>query len=86
MIKEFGQIIFLAAEATTGIGEKEKKAILNLANLSRNGFEKLMNENKLDALVTVGPSFAPVLAIGGFPGISVPAAYDSKGVPVTVWF
>ncbi|PHT41873.1 hypothetical protein CQW23_20727 [Capsicum baccatum] len=40
---------------------------------------------KLDALVTGGSSVAAVLAIGGFPAISVPAAYD-KGVPIGICF
>lgn len=86
MIKEFGQIIFLAAEATNGIGDVEKQALLNLARLSRDGFEKLMIEYKLDALVTPRADVAPVLAIGGFPGISVPAGYDSDGVPFGICF
>ncbi|KAL0334613.1 UNVERIFIED_CONTAM: putative amidase [Sesamum radiatum] len=86
MIKEFGQENFLASEATNGIGAAEKKAIWNLTNLTRNGFEKLMIQNKLDALVTAGADVAPVLAIGGFPGISVPAAYDGKGVPIGICF
>ncbi|KAL2495648.1 Amidase family protein [Forsythia ovata] len=86
MIKEFGQEIFLAAEATNGIGDAEMKDIWNLAELTRNGFEKLIMQNKLDALVTVGSDASPVLAIGGFPAISVPAAYGSKGVPIGICF
>lgn len=86
MIKEFGQDIFLAAQATNGIGEKEKAAVYNLARLSREGFEKLLWDNKLDALVTPGSVVAPVLAIGGFPGISVPAGYDKNGVPFGITF
>ena len=86
MIKEFGQDIFLAAQATNGIGNTEKAALLNLAKLSRDGFEKVMKDNSLDALVTPGADAAPVLAIGGFPAISVPAGYDSKGVPFGISF
>lgn len=86
MIKEFGQDIFLAAQATNGIGEKEKAAVYNLARLSREGFEKLLWDKKLDALVTPGSVVAPVLAIGGFPGISVPAGYDKNGVPFGITF
>nr|CAN80905.1 hypothetical protein VITISV_016634 [Vitis vinifera] len=82
-IKEYGQDTFLQAEATNGIN---KKTLLKLARLSRNGFEKLMKEHKLDALVTPGSNVSPVLAIGGFPGISVPAGYDSKGVPFGICF
>ncbi|KAK0581253.1 hypothetical protein LWI29_011792 [Acer saccharum] len=80
-IEEFGQDIFLLAQATNGIGNTEKAALLNLAKLSREGFEKVMTENILDALVTPGAGIAPVLAIGGFPGISVPAGFNNQGVP-----
>lgn len=60
--------------------------MLNLERLSRDGFVKLMRDNKLDALVTPSPGCAPLLAVGGFPGISVQAAYDSNGVPVGICF
>ncbi|KAK4477202.1 hypothetical protein RD792_016416 [Penstemon davidsonii] len=86
MIREFGQLILLAFEATYGIGDAERRAIWNLENLTKNRFEKLMIENNLDALVSAGPSVAPVLAIGGFPGISVPAGFDTKGVPIGICF
>jgi amidase len=86
MIKEFRQDIFLATQATNGIGNTEKAALLNLAKQSRDGFEKVMKDNKLDALVTPSADAAPVLAIGGFPTISVPAGYDSKGVPFGISF
>lgn len=86
MIKEFGQDIFLAAEATNGIGDEEKAALANLERLTRDGFEKLVKRYKLDALVTPGADIAPVLAIGGFPGINVPAGYDKKGVPFGINF
>ncbi|KAF3653875.1 putative disease resistance response protein-like [Capsicum annuum] len=85
MLKEFGQDIFLAAEATNGIGETELNALRNLSRLTREGYVKLMKKYKLDALVTGGSSVAAVLTIGGFPAISVPAAYD-KGVPIGICF
>ncbi|KAL3730862.1 hypothetical protein ACJRO7_027825 [Eucalyptus globulus] len=78
---QIGQDMFLASEATNGIGDVEKSALFNMANQSRNGFEKLMMQNNLDAIVTPGFEAVLVLAIGKFPGISVPAGYDDKGVP-----
>ncbi|GFS29657.1 amidase family protein [Actinidia rufa] len=86
MIKEFGQVIFLAAEATNGIGDREKAALLNLAKLTGDGFETIMRYKQLDAVVTPGSDAAPVLAIGGFPGISVPAGFDENGVPFGITF
>lgn len=85
-VEEWGQDVFIAAEATNGMGEKEKAALRKMDELSRNGIEKLMKENKLDAIVTLGWTLSSVLAIGGYPGINVPAGYDSQGVPFGITF
>ena len=91
-IKKYGQNIFLESQATNGsAGNKEKAALLDMARLTRDGIVKSMKEYNLDALVTPGlgasdVSVTTVLAIGGFPGISVPAGYDSKGVPIGICF
>lgn len=86
MLEEFGQNILLAAQQTHGIGDKEKIALANLERLSKEGFEKLMKDNNLDALVTPGSKVYHVLAIGGYPGINVPAGYDNEGVPFGINF
>ncbi|KAK7393641.1 hypothetical protein VNO78_22200 [Psophocarpus tetragonolobus] len=83
---EYGQDIFLKSEQTTGIGPKEREALANLERLSKNGLEKLMKDNNLDAIVTAGSLISLVLAIGGFPGINVPAGYDEFGVPFGINF
>ncbi|KAK2665535.1 hypothetical protein Ddye_004109 [Dipteronia dyeriana] len=57
-----------------------------MEKLSRDGIEKLMTENKLDAMVTPGTHSISVLAIGGYPGITVPAGYDSYGMPFGICF
>ncbi|RZC49537.1 hypothetical protein C5167_017973 [Papaver somniferum] len=88
-VDKFPQDMLVAAENTHGMdGEKEKAIVEHLERLSRDGFEKLMSENKLDTIVTPGSDFAAVLAIGGYPGISVPAAYDedNDGMPVGICF
>ncbi|XP_066347561.1 probable amidase At4g34880 [Miscanthus floridulus] len=85
-LKEFGQLIFLVAENTTGIGAPERSAIQELNKLSANGLEKLMKELKLDAIVTPNDSAASALAIGGMPGITVPAGYGKLGVPFGICF
>lgn len=79
MTQKYGQDLFLAAQATNGIGKQEKAAIANMARLTREGFKKLMLENKLDALLLMS-------AIGGFPAISVPAGYDEGRVPFGITF
>ncbi|MBA0677022.1 hypothetical protein Goari_018450 [Gossypium aridum] len=81
---KIGQDIFLAAQATNGIGAQEKAALANLENLSKNGLEKLMRDYKPDAVVTPRADASSVYAIGGFPAIIVPAGYDSQGVPIGI--
>ncbi|CAK9315342.1 unnamed protein product [Citrullus colocynthis] len=86
-LKEYGQATFIQSEKTDGFGEKEKKAMETMANLSRNGFEKLMRENELDAIITRGSGCVSVLAIGGYPGITVPAGYGKDdGMPFGICF
>ncbi|KAK6159560.1 hypothetical protein DH2020_006874 [Rehmannia glutinosa] len=84
--QEFGQEILVAADSTNGIGKEEKQAVETMEKLTRDGFEKLMLENKLDAMVTLGSDASTVLAIGGFPAITVPAGYDSDGMPFGICF
>ena len=36
--------------------------------------------------MTPGSDISYVLAVGGFPGISVPAGYDNKGMPFGICF
>ena len=84
-IDEYGQEILKSSERTNGIGEKERIA-MKMENLSRDGFEKLMKENELDATVSLGPGMSGVLAIGGYPGITVPAGHDENGMPFGIFF
>lgn len=86
MMIQLTKELFLSAEATDGIGIVEKAALSNLSRFSRDGFEKFMTNNELDALVTPDYTVSNVLAIGGFPGISVPAGYDMKGIPFGICF
>ncbi|TKY75478.1 Carbon-nitrogen ligase [Spatholobus suberectus] len=76
----------IATIATNGIGEREMVALANLERLSRDGFEKSIKDNKLDAVVTPGSIIYHALAIGGYPGINVPAGYNNKGVPFGINF
>ncbi|KAI8026451.1 putative amidase [Camellia lanceoleosa] len=83
---EYGQDDFLESEKTNGIGEVEKKALLILTVASKYGFERLMRKYKLDALVTPLSEGSRVLAIGGYPGINVPAGYNEDGTPYGICF
>ncbi|KAL1323361.1 hypothetical protein HN51_033701 [Arachis hypogaea] len=84
-IDEYGQDLMLEAQKTSGIGKQLNGALLNMTRLSKNGFEKLMKRNKLDAVVAPFSSFSSILAIGGYPGVMVPAGYE-KGAPFGICF
>ncbi|KAJ0010525.1 hypothetical protein Pint_34367 [Pistacia integerrima] len=84
--KEYGQSFLESAQSTNGIDYEVKSALLNMTKLSRDGFEKLMKEKKLDVVVTPAVYIRHVLAIGGFPGITVPAGYGSNGFPFGIYF
>lgn len=71
---------------TNGFGKREIEAMKMVEQLSQNGFEKLMKKNRFDALLTIGIDVAPMLAIGGYPAITVPAGYDSEGMPFGICF
>ncbi|XP_060963857.1 probable amidase At4g34880 isoform X2 [Cannabis sativa] len=87
LMTKYGQEQLIAAEMTNGIGEDVFKAVDTMKKLSENGFEKLMKENELDAMVTLGWGASTVLAIGGYPAISVPAGYElSSKMPFGICF
>ncbi|KDP27575.1 hypothetical protein JCGZ_19580 [Jatropha curcas] len=85
-MKQYGQDMLIASEMTNGLGKEEIEAMKFMEKLSKEGFEKMMKENKLDAMVTLGWTASTVLAIGGYPAISVPAGYDSNGMPFGICF
>ncbi|XP_074275638.1 putative amidase At4g34880 [Silene latifolia] len=83
---EYGQDGFIKAENMQGNEEEIDKIVEHLDNLNKEGFEKMMEENELDAMVTPGTKAIPIMAIGGYPGITVPAGYDEHGIPFGMLF
>ncbi|KAL2937178.1 hypothetical protein RDABS01_020627 [Bienertia sinuspersici] len=83
---EYGQDGFIEAEEMHGNEEEIAKIVEKLDILCKEGFEKMMKENELDAMVTPGTKAIPVMAIGGYPGITVPAGYDENGIPFGMLF
>ncbi|VAH40237.1 unnamed protein product [Triticum turgidum subsp. durum] len=85
-LKDFGQQNLIFAQNTNGIDRLERARIRWLKELSVNGLEKLMKEHQLDAIVAPEHYASNHLAIGGHPGIVVPAGYNEKGVPFGICF
>ncbi|XP_020972826.1 uncharacterized protein LOC107632211 [Arachis ipaensis] len=85
-IVEYPQDMFLDANKNDGMSREVQEAISNLERLSENGFEKMMKEKKLDALIYVGQKLVPFLAVGGHPAITVPGGYNNENMALGVSF
>ncbi|CAJ2628510.1 unnamed protein product [Trifolium pratense] len=70
-------------EVTSAFGKSEIEALNMMDELSKNGVERLIKENQLDALLAIGLDASPVLAIGGYPAITVPAGICFGGLEGT---
>ncbi|KAI3837894.1 hypothetical protein MKW92_000138 [Papaver armeniacum] len=82
----YNQDRMIESEKTSGSEGERQGALLNLMKLDNEGFRSLMITNNLDAAVTPGYLFSTVLAIGGHPGITVPAGYEKDGTPIGICF
>jgi amidase len=84
----FGQELFELAEATTGLGDpvyrNARKLCLDLTR--RNGIDKVMRENHLDAIVAPTYSYgSSAPAVAGYPNISLPTGVTADGRPGGIW-
>ncbi|KAJ3682559.1 hypothetical protein LUZ60_015132 [Juncus effusus] len=85
-MKQYDQSNLIESQKTNGVGQKETQTISYLNQLSKLGLEKLFKDHKLDAIITPGATSHSILAIGGFPGITVPAGFGTDNVPFGICF
>ena len=84
----FGQELFELAEATTGLADPAYRDARRLClDLTRkNGIDKVMRENHLDAIVAPTYSYgSSAPAVAGYPNISVPTGVTADGRPGGIW-
>jgi amidase len=102
-LQHFGQEHLVAAQKKAGLEDKAyREALANNHKFSREeGIDKIMREQKLDALVAptggtawltdyingdhYGGSFSSPAAVAGYPHVTVPAGYV-HGLPVGISF
>ncbi|KAI3833231.1 hypothetical protein MKW92_023693 [Papaver armeniacum] len=82
----YNQNLLVEAEKTAGTEAERSGALLNMEKLDNEGFKSLMIKNDLDAVVAPGFALSTPLAIGGHPGIIVPAGYGDDGMPIGICF
>ena len=85
-LKDFGQADLIVAEKTNGIDVAERAALRRLKELNTDGLEKTMKEHQLDAVMVANNDISAFLAIGGHPGIAVPAGYYEGVLPMGIVF
>ncbi|XP_026429970.1 probable amidase At4g34880 [Papaver somniferum] len=84
MIDVYNQSLLVEDDKTARTKAERNISLLNMKNLDNDGFKSLMNE--LDAVIIPEDGFSAVLAIGGHPGIVVPAGYKDDGMPIGICF
>jgi amidase len=102
-LRHFGQEHLVAAQAKPGLGDKAyREALANNQRYAREeGIDKILREEKLDALVAptggtawltdyingdhYGGSFSSPAAVAGYPHVTVPAGFVA-GLPVGISF
>lgn len=82
----YNQNLLVDAEKTAGTEAERSGDLLNMEKLDNEGFKSLMIKNDLDAVVAPGFELSTPLAIGGHPGIIVPAGYGDDGMPIGICF
>jgi amidase len=84
----FGQLRLLAAQATNGLRtETYRRSRAEDLRMSRkDGIDRVMAGERLDALVFPGWSGAAIGAKAGYPSVIVPAGYTAEGAPIGLTF
>jgi amidase len=86
-LKRFGQAIFLQAQERGPLNDGEYLTALDRSHrLSRESLDAVMNDRKLDALVAFERKMVSPPARAGYPVITVPAGFDSDGMPGYILF
>uniref|UniRef100_A0A1D1ZKT2 Putative amidase C869.01 n=1 Tax=Anthurium amnicola TaxID=1678845 RepID=A0A1D1ZKT2_9ARAE len=85
-IAEYGQDFLTAANGSNASDLNKARGYLK--RYVKAGLVKVMTDEKLDAVVIPTETCTGVLAVGGFPGITVPAGYneDVNGLPFGICF
>ena len=87
-LRHFGQELFEVAEATTGLDDPDYRAAraLCLEVTRTNGIDRVLADNRLDAIVAPGYGDTSAAAVAGYPSLAVPTGVTADGRPGGVRF
>lgn len=82
----YGQALFHGIVADTTSAEGLEKIIANLEKNGRHFFDAVMDEHKLDAVLSINNYHAGYAAVAKYPAITVPMGYKKSGEPISLTF
>ncbi|WP_040954202.1 amidase family protein [Virgibacillus sp. SK37] len=86
---KYGQTVLLEADMKSGLmTEKEylQHRINDIRLCQKEGIDKVLESNQLDALLFMNTDGCQIAAKAGYPSITVPAGYTTKGKPSGITF
>ncbi|MDR2670486.1 MAG: hypothetical protein LBC26_02040 [Oscillospiraceae bacterium] len=84
----FGQTTLISSNNRDLEAQKETyetNKATGFTNSRQNGLDRILTENDLDALFTIGGGTTGIAAVAGYPTVSVPAGYNSNAPDSTSW-
>ncbi|MBU2998040.1 amidase [Cellulophaga baltica] len=82
----YGQALFEGIVADSVTAEGLNDIIANLENKSRAHFNAILDENNLDAILSVNNYYAGFAAVAKYPALTVPMGYKPTGEPESLTF
>jgi amidase len=82
----YGQSLFEGIMADTTSAEELASIIQNLEVSSRSFFDKILDEDNLDAILSINNYHAGFAAVAKYPALTIPMGYKTTGEPISLTF
>ncbi|SMC78898.1 amidase family protein [Cellulophaga tyrosinoxydans] len=82
----YGQALFKGIIADTTSLEELEVIVSDLENIGRSYFDKAMDANHLDAILSINNYHAGYAAVAKYPALTVPMGYKKSGEPLSLTF
>ena len=82
----YGQALFKGIVADTTSSEELEMIVTNLEGIGRSYFDKIMDANQLDAVLSINNYHAGYAAVAKYPALTIPMGYKKSGEPISLTF